>query len=102
MESPMLRSLVVVGCLVFLNLGNLVLADDYLIHVKSVGYENAPEDEAEPRETTLNSLQFVAELGKPFRTRCSQPGGFVAVRGELKSVDDGQLRLKLEYRSHAE
>lgn len=84
-------------CLMLVHLSSESFAEEYLIHVDAVGYEDAIVGEKVPAETVLRSIEVFAQPNKPFRSKVRMGAETLTLEGTLTPEDDGSFSMNIKY-----
>ena len=72
-------------------------ADEYLIRVDAVGYEDAIVSEKNPEESVLRSIEVFAQPNKPFRSKVRLGVETLVLEGMLTPQADGSFSMQVKY-----
>jgi len=83
--------------LLLLLISPAVRAEEYLIRVEGVGYEDVPASEKVPEEQSLYSAEVIAVPNQTFRSRTRLGPETLTLEGKLKPEGDGSFSLKIRF-----
>ncbi|MEZ6056213.1 MAG: hypothetical protein R3C01_05870 [Planctomycetaceae bacterium] len=94
----MRSSLLVMGLCGLLSLnGTIVLGEDVLFRVETVGYVDQLATDPSPREQTLRSIEVVARPDEPFRSVVRVGSQTIKLTGTLRLTEKGEYACRFRY-----